>query len=348
MTTRLAVIPGDGIGPEVIEEVLPILDWARRRGRELQWDLHPWGADHFLTTGEILPEAAWLDLRDGTDAILFGAIGDPRIPDGRHAEGLLLRFRQDLELSINERPCKPRLDRHLPLKDRRAEEVSIEVFRENTEGPYCLKGTTEPGRGVDLAEHTEMAVRRLLEAAFVRSAERKRPLVLAHKANVLKHGHGLWMRIFKDLKARFPAVEAHSLHADALLCALVLDPRPFGVIAADNYLGDLISDLLAAFQGGMGVAPSLSWAPHRPYRCAALAEPVHGSAPDLAGRNLANPTGMFLSTALLFHHLGWAAEAETLEAAVEAALREGAATPDLGGRLGTRDMGAAIRARLPG
>jgi 3-isopropylmalate dehydrogenase len=172
-------------------------------------------------------------------------------------------------------------------------------------------------------------------------------LVLAHKANVLKHGHGLWMRVFEELRTRHGAVAARGMHADALLCALVQQPGAFGVVAADNYLGDLISDLTAAFLGGMGMAPSLSWAPHRPFRCAALAEPVHGSAPDIAGKGVANPVGMLLSTALLFRHLGWGPEAQALETAVAEALASGARTRDLGGDLGTRAMGAVVRERLP-
>lgn len=336
---RIALIPGDGVGGEVLAEALPCLDWARARGRRLETVLLPFGADHFLATGEILPEAAFEDLRDGCDAILFGAVGDPRIPDGRHAEGILLRLRQELELTVNFRPCRPLL----PDQPR----LDIEVFRENTEGPYCLQGTTEPGRAVDLAIHTEPAVRRLLQSAFERAAERRCTLTLAHKANVLKHGHGLWMRVFDELRRARPEVSARAMHADALLCALVQDASAFGVIAADNYLGDLISDLCAAFIGGMGVAPSLSLAPHRPYRCSALAEPVHGSAPDLAGQGLANPVGMLLSTALLFRHLGWEPEAQALEVAVSSALTNGAKTRDLGGALSTTAMGKAIRDRLP-
>ena len=214
-------------------------------------------------------------------------------------------------------------------------------------GPYCLQGTTEPGRAVDFAIHTEPAVRRLLEAAFQRAATKGQGLTLAHKANVLKHGHGLWLRVFEAVRAGHPQVSARTLHADALLCALVQNPRAFGIIAADNYLGDLISDLTAAYNGGMGVAPSLSWAPHKPFRCQALAEPVHGSAPDIAGQGVANPAGMFLSTALLFRHLGWEAEALALEDAVTAALQAGAATRDLGGTLTTKAMGEAIGSRLP-
>jgi len=337
---RVALIPGDGVGPEVMAEALPCLAWARSRGRRLEEVALPYGAEHFLATGETLPEAAFTALRDGCDAILFGAVGDSRIPDGRHAEEILLRLRQGLALTVNFRPC-------LPLATAGARPIHIEVFRENTEGPYCLQGSTEPGRAVDLAIHTEPAVRRLLESAFQRALEAGLPLCLAHKANVLKHGHGLWMRVFDELRTCHPQVQARAMHADALLCALVQDPSPFGIIAADNYLGDLISDLCAAFLGGMGVAPSLSWAPHRPYRCSALAEPVHGSAPDIAGKGLANPVGMLLSTALLYRHLGWEPEAAGLEMAVRGALASGAKTRDLGGTLSTTAMGKTIRERLP-
>ena len=321
-------------------EAEPLLDWARSRGRRLETLRLPHGADHFLATGETLSERTFTRLRGECDAILFGAVGDPRVSDGRHAEELLLRLRRDLQLTVNFRPCRP-----LPPSPHRG--LHLEVFRENTEGAYCLQGSTEPGRAVDLAVHTEPAVRRLLGAAFDRARFRGCPLTLAHKANVLKHGHGLWMRVFQDLKPRFPEVPARALHADALLCALVQDPRPFGVIAADNYLGDLISDLTAAFAGGMGTAPSLSWAPHHPFRCAALAEPVHGSAPDIAGKGVANPVGMILSTALLFRHLGWEEEAAAVESAAAEALQTGAFTRDLGGSLSTAAMGAAIRNRLP-
>ncbi|MBI1752720.1 MAG: isocitrate/isopropylmalate dehydrogenase family protein [Acidobacteria bacterium] len=343
-SVRIALIPGDGVGGEVLAEALPCLQWASGQGRRMETIQLPYGADHFLATGETLPEKAFQNLRDGCDAILFGAVGDPRVPDGRHAEEILLRLRQGLQLTVNHRPC---LTRPCPALEGRVPSVDIEIFRENTEGPYCLQGSTEPGRAVDLAVHTEAAVRRLLGAAFQRAESTGHSLVLAHKANVLKHGHGLWVRIFEELRREHPRVAARGMHADALLCALVQDPSHFGLLAADNYLGDLISDLCAAYIGGMGVAPSLSWAPHRPFRCEALAEPVHGSAPDIAGKGLANPTGMLLSTALLFRHLGWEPEARALEQAVADALATGARTRDLGGDLSTKAMGRAIRDRLP-
>lgn len=343
---RIAIIPGDGIGPEVMAGVYPLLDWARRRGRELEWTAFPYGADHYLAIGETLSEGHFAELRDGYDAILFGAVGDGRIPDGRHAEQILLRLRQGLELHVNHRPCSPFLDEHVPLKSVGHDDLHIEVFRENTEGPYCLKGRTSGDTAVDEAVHTARAIRILLTAAFERAAGRGCQLTLAHKANVLKHGHGLWMRVFQELREAFPHVQASGMHADALLCALVQDPRRFGVIAADNYVGDLVSDLLAGFQGGMGMAPSASWAPHRPFRCNALFEPVHGSAPDIAGRGMANPMGMVLSTGLLFRHLGWKEEAERVPQAIGEVLRAGLATPDLGGTSTCQEIQQAIMARL--
>lgn len=343
---RIAVIPGDGIGPEVVNEAMPLLRWAQGRGRELEWEVFPHGAERFLATGETLSEGDYTRIRDAFDAILFGAVGDPRVPDHRHAEAILLRLRQGLQLRVNFRPCKPALAAHIPLKGVLPQDLRIEVFRENTEGPYCLQGERTGDRAVDLAIHSRPAVESLLEAAFRRAESRGCSLTLAHKANVLKHGHGLWMEVFSALRPAFPGVRAEARHADALLCALVQDPRPFGVIAADNYLGDLISDLLAAFQGGMGVAPSASWAPHRPYRCNALFEPVHGSAPDLAGTGTADPIGMFLSTGLMFRHFGWEAEAAKVEGAVEKVLGTGQATRDLGGDLSTQAMGRAVLADL--
>jgi 3-isopropylmalate dehydrogenase len=343
---RIALIPGDGVGPEVMAQAEPLLSWAKDRGRPLEWVSFPYGAEHFLATGETLSDAHFEALKDQFDAVLFGAIGDPRIPDGRHAEAILLRLRQDLQLSVNHRPCAPMRDQDVPLKGVPASSIRMHVLRENTEGPYCLRGESEDDRAVDLAIHTKVAVQRLLETAFIRAESEDSNLTLAHKANVLKHGHGLWMREFQTLKARYPTVRSQSMHADALLCALIQRPGDFKIIAADNYLGDLISDMLASYMGGMGVAPSLSYAPHRPFRCSALAEPVHGSAPDIAGRGLANPVGMMLSTAELFAYLGWVKEAESIRGAVKETLLAEETTPDLGGKLSTKEMGSAVRRRL--
>lgn len=350
---RIAVIPGDGIGPEVVAEALPLLTWAQDRGRQVEWEIFPHGAEHFLSTGETLSDETFVRLRDGFDAILFGAVGDPRVPDGRHAEEILLRLRKDLRLRVNHRPCSPMLDIHVPLKGVAAADIHLEVFRENTEGPYCLKGESTEHGAMDFAIHTEAAVSSLLRAAFQRAELLGAPLALAHKSNVLKHGHGLWMRVFKELQPEFPTVQSSAIHADALLCALVQRPGDFGVIAADNLIGDLISDLLAAFQGGMGLAASANLAisddpafEGRPFRCSGLFEPVHGSAPDIAGQGIANPAGAILSVALMFRHLGWDGEAKGVETSARKAFVAGAATQDLGGTLSTAEMGRALRANL--
>jgi len=339
---QIAVIPGDGIGPEVMDQALPFLAWAQSRGRTLGWRVYPYGAERFLTEGRTLLDEEFAHLRDDHDAILFGAIGDPRVPSGKHAEEILLRLRRDLHLAVNHRPCYPMLDRLVPLKQVGASEIRIDVLRENTEGPYCLRGETGFGRAVDFAIHTEEAVTILLQEAFERATIRNCSLHLAHKANVLKHGHGLWLQVYERLKTEYPEVDARAIHADALLCALVQNPRPFGVIAADNFIGDLVSDLLAAFQGGMGLAASASYNPHPEYRCRALYEPVHGSAPNLAGQDVANPAGMILSTAMLFRRVGWEAEAQRIENAVCTVLASDRSTQDLGGNLTCRQMGKAV------
>ena len=339
---RIALIPGDGIGGEVMAEAAPCLDWAAAQGRCLEAVPLPYGAEHYLATGETLPEEAFRALRDGCDAVLFGAVGDPRIPDGRHAEQILLRLRQELELAVNFRPCRP-------LAPGFDTAINLEVYRENTEGPYCLQGTTEPGRAVDYAIHTEPAVHRLLTCAFQRAAKQGRPLLLAHKANVLKHGHGLWLRVFAELRTQFPAVDARTLHADALLCALVQDPKAFGIIAADNYLGDLISDLTAAYVGGMGMAPSGDIGDHH-----GLFQPAHGTAPDIADKGIANPTAMILSVAMM---LEWLSDrhddprlqdgALAIQRAVEISFANNIVRPaEFGGKSNTAEITQAIIANL--
>lgn len=349
---RVAIIAGDGIGPEVIAAAKPLLDWARARGRELEAVEYPFGADHFLATGETLPDESFAAIRDDFDAILFGAVGDRRVPDGRHAEAILLRLRRDLELIVNHRPCHPIADVLVPIKCIGSSEIYIDVLRENTEGPYCLQGSTKhegkpEERAVDLAIHTRATVEQLLLHAFLMARRRGGNLVVAHKANVLKHGHGVWLRALERLKSQFTDVSARAQLADALFHDLIRDPRAYRVIAADNMLGDLLTDALAAFQGGLGFAASANLAPCARFRCTALFEPLHGSAPDLVGTGRANPCGAILCTALLFRHLGWDAEAVGVEAAVKDAVRAQEITPDAGGRLTTREVGAAIFQRLP-
>lgn len=329
---HVALIPGDGIGPEVMAPVRRLLEWAQAKGLPLTWEWMPQGAEHFLRTGEALSESAFEHLRDDCDAILFGAVGDPRLPDGRHADALLLRLRRDLELGINYRPNRPIPTPFSPLKTELTSLTLMEVFRENTEGPYVLKGRREGDTGIDEAWHSTVAIDRILEVAFLRARQRNCRLTLAHKGNVLKYGHGLWLERYDRHRERFPDIQAETCLADALLCQVVLNPGAFPLIVADNFLGDLISDLLAGLHGGMGLAPSASWAPHRPYRCHALFEPVHGSAPNLVGKDIANPMGALGSLALCFHWAGWHEGATRLEAALDQALNNAPLTPDLGGK----------------
>lgn len=329
---HVALIPGDGIGPEVMAPVGRLLEWARAKGLPLTWEWMPYGAEHYLRTGEALSESAFEHLRDHCDAILFGAVGDPRIPDGRHADALLLRLRRDLELGINYRPNRPVPPGLSPLKTETVSLELMEVFRENTEGPYVLKGRRDVALGIDEAWHSTVAIDRILEVTFARARQRNCRLTMAHKGNVLKYGHGLWLERFEVCRQRYPDVEAETQHADALLCLVVQNPRAFPLVVADNFLGDLISDLLAGLHGGMGLAPSASWAPHRPYRCHALFEPVHGSAPSLVGRDQANPMGALGSLAMCFRWAGWPEGAVCLEMALDQALNLAALTPDLGGK----------------
>lgn len=315
-------------------------------GLPLTWEWMPHGAEHFLNTGESLSDAAFEHLRDHCDGILFGAVGDPRIPDGRHADALLLRLRRELELGINYRPNRPVPPSLSPLKAGSATQILMEVLRENTEGAYILKGRREEGVAIDEAWHSSVAIDRILEVAFARARQRNCRLTLAHKGNVLKHGHGLWLERYEVQRKVFQDVQAETRHADALLCQLVQNAEAFPLIVADNFLGDLISDLLAGLHGGMGMAPSASWAPHRPYRCHALFEPVHGSAPDLVGRDRANPMGALGSLALCFRWVGWHEGASILDHALDEALELAPLTPDLGGQGSGSALGNWIVGRV--
>lgn len=351
---RLAIIPGDGIGPEVMAQAIPLLDWLCESGHELEWQIFEFGAERYLKTGLTLTNSEFDLIKDSFDAIIFGAVGDPRVPDNRHSEEILLRLRHDLELVVNFRSCFPLLEELIPIKGKNCDDIKVEFFRENTEGPYIMQGESFVDRAIDLALHTKTAVEILLHEAFQRAKKRNCQLHLAHKANVIKHGHGLWMRVFHDIKAHYPEVDAKDIHADALMCALLVDPSQFGVIAGDNLIGDLASDLLAALQGGMGMAPSVSYAPERfknqstgkSFRCKALFEPVHGSAPSLAGTGKANPLGMIQCIAMFCEHYGYPKESERILGAVRDALLEGFKTPDLGGYHNTESVGRAVREKL--
>ncbi|HKQ98804.1 MAG TPA: 3-isopropylmalate dehydrogenase, partial [Candidatus Polarisedimenticolia bacterium] len=331
--TRIAVIPGDGIGVEVTREAVRTLETvAAASGRPIAFEEFPYGADHYLKTGETLPDAGFARLQE-FDAILLGALGDPRVPDNRHAADILLGLRFRLDLYVNHRPVRLLDERLCPLKGRRPEDVDLVIFRENTEGLYAgVGGFFKKGTADEIAlqqdTNTRKGVERIVRHAFAwaRSNGRRRVL-MSDKSNALTYGHDLWQRVFKIVAAEYPDIEASHMYVDALAMQLVKDPTPYEVIVTCNMFGDILSDLGAQLQGGLGLAASANLHPGR----IGLYEPVHGSAPKHAGKNLANPIGAILSAAMLLENVGRGDEARRLEQAVADCVRAGRTTKDLGG-----------------
>ena len=341
---RIAIIPGDGIGPEVIGEALKVVKIAAEVfGRSVELEMLPWGADHYLSTGVTVPADGYALLRQ-FDAILIGALGDPRVPDNRHARDILLGTRFELDLYVNHRPVKLLDERLCPLKGRTPADVDFVVFRENTEGSYVgIGGRFKPGTPDEVAIQEEIntykGVHRIVRHAFEHAAATRRSRVcMADKSNAMVEGHALWQRVFAELSAQYPDVQPRHLYIDALTLFLVQDPSQFDVIVTNNLFGDIITDLGAALQGGLGVAASGNLHPGR----TSMFEPVHGSAPPLAGRNVANPIGAMLSAAMMMDYLGAHDIAGAIEAAVEQAVVARQATTDIGGALTTTETGEAI------
>jgi 3-isopropylmalate dehydrogenase len=346
---RVAVVPGDGIGVEVVAEAVGALTAvADAAGREIRMTPFDWGAERYLKTGETLPPGSLELLAEGFDAILLGAMGDPRVPDNRHAADILLGMRFKLDLYVNYRPVRLFHEKLCPLKGARPEDVDFVVFRENTEGLYVMMGGhlkkgTPDEVATEIDVNTRKGVERIVRHAFEFAKARGRTkVVMADKSNVLVHAHDLWQRVFKEVAAEYPAITARHLYVDNLALQLVRDPRQFEVIVTSNMFGDIVTDLAAALQGGLGMAASGNIHPGR----VSLFEPVHGSSPAMAGKNVANPMGAILTAALMLEHLGWTEEAGRLESAVRWAVDNDKTTADIGGRLGTREVGEAIQARL--
>jgi 3-isopropylmalate dehydrogenase len=346
---RIAVVPGDGIGLEVTREACRALNAvAAASGKRLAMTSFDWGAEHYLRTGVTLPTDAVSMLEEGFDAILLGAMGDPRVPDNRHAIDILLGLRTRLDLYVNHRPVRLFDAKLCPLKGATPADVDFVVFRENTEGLYVMmggnfkKGTIdEVATEIDL--NTRKGVERIVRHAFeFAGATRRKRVVMADKSNVLVHAHDLWQRVFKSVAAEFAEVEARHLYVDNLCLQMVRDPGQFQVVVTSNMFGDIVTDIGAALQGGLGMAASGNIHPGR----LSLFEPVHGSSPALAGKNAANPMGAILTAGLMLEHLGWREEAGRLEEAVRWAVDTGTTTRDVGGRLGTREVGDAIEGRL--
>ena len=341
---KIAVIPGDGIGKEVTAEAVRVIEAVGRKfGRSFDLEHLPWSADYFLQTGVTIPPNGYDTLR-GFDAIFIGALGDPRVPDNRHARDILLGTRFELDLFVNYRPVKLLHERLCPLKGRTPNDVNFVVFRENTEGVYAgIGGRFKPGTDEEVATQEEIntyrGVHRIIQYAFEFAKRRGLSRVcMADKSNAMPHGHALWQRVFREVAAQYPSIEATHYYIDALAMYMVMDPGQFQVIVTNNLFGDIVTDLAATFQGGLGMAASGNIHPGR----TSMFEPVHGSAPKFAGKNIANPIGAISSAALMLETLGLRDEAAAIDAAVLAAVNAEQGTPDIGGSLGTRETGSWI------
>lgn len=339
---RIAVIPGDGIGRDVTAEAVKVLHaTVESSGKRIDLVHLPWSADHYLATGETLPADGYRMLRDDFEAILVGALGDPRVPDNRHARDILLGTRFELDLYVNYRPVRLLDDRLSPLRDRTRKDINFVVFRENTEGVYVgiggrFKAGTDDEVAVQEEINTYKGVNRIVRHAFAYAkANGLQKVCMADKSNAMQQGHALWQRVFRQVASEFPGIAATHMYIDALAMFLIKDPGQFEVIVTNNLFGDIVTDIGGALQGGLGMAASGNIHPGR----TSLFEPVHGSAPPLAGKNVANPMGAILSAALMLETLGWTAEAAAIERAVEAAVHQGQTTQDIGGTLGTSAVG---------
>jgi 3-isopropylmalate dehydrogenase len=341
----LAVIPGDGIGQEVVTEGLKVLTAVLPQDTKLETREFDFGAKRYHATGQTLTDED-LDRLKEHDAILLGAIGDPSVPSGVLERGFLLKLRFAFDHHVNLRPSRLFPGVGTPLAG--SPEIDFVVVREGTEGPYTGNGgsirTGTPHEvATEVSLNTAFGIERVVRDAYERAQARPRKkLTLVHKNNVLVHAGHLWTRIFQQVGAEYPDVSTDYLHVDAATIFLVTQPERFDVIVTDNLFGDIITDLAAAVSGGIGVAASGNINPSRDFP--SMFEPVHGSAPDIAGQSKADPTATVLSVALLLRHLGYDAEADRIDAAVQADLAERATLP----ARSTVEIGDALAARVSG
>ena len=347
---RIAVIPGDGIGIEVTEAAMNVAQATAAAFQiplELEW--FDYSADKYLETGVSLPDGALENLRDNFDAIYLGALGDPRVPDMAHAKEILLGLRFDLDLFVNHRPVKLLDERLCPLKDRGVDDIDFVIFRENTEGLYVgVGGIFKKGTAEEIAVqediNTRKGVERIIRHAFAYARQHgRKSVVMSDKSNVLRYGHDLWLRVFEEVREEYPEIDSWHLYVDVLTMQLVKNPAQFDVIVTCNMFGDIVTDLGAQLQGGLGVAASANINPHTGR---GLFEPVHGSAPKYAGQGIANPVAAVLTAQLMFEFLDYEDAGTAIEEAVRGAVVDDQVTRDLGGNLTTSEVGETIAERI--
>ncbi len=341
MPKKIAVLPCDGAGKEVVPEAIKVV---RAAGADFEFEEFDVNADSYLRTGVAISDDVWKQLA-AADAILFGAVGDPRVPDPNYLHGVLLRMRFDLDLYVNLRPARLYDDRLSPLRGKDRRRVDLLIVRENTEGLYVgMGGRFKRGTKDEIATQEDLntytGVTRIIEHAF---GVAKREVVMVDKSNAMTFAGGLWQDRWKAVAAAHPGVKTRHLLVDAAAMQLVKDPTQFDVIVTGNLFGDILSDLTAELVGGMGIAPSANIDPKSGR---GLFEPVHGTAPDIAGKGLVNPIGAILSAVMMVKHLGAPDMADAIEGAVESAIRARECTRDIGGELSTSEAGDAVAKRL--
>jgi tartrate dehydrogenase/decarboxylase/D-malate dehydrogenase len=345
VTHRIAVLPGDGVGPEVIAEARKAVDAL---GLSLAWTELPWGSAWYREHGRMMPEDALDTLRDH-DAVLLGAMGDPSVPDHVALWDTILAIRQGLDLWANLRPCRLLPGIPTPLADRTPDDVDFLVVRENTEGEYAgVGGRSHRGLDSEVALETSVftraGVRRVVRYAFELAASRRGILTSATKSNASRFGYVLWDEVAEETAAEFDGVRVERVLVDALAARMVRDPGSLDVVVASNLFGDILTDLAAAIQGGMGMAASANIAPGSD--APGVFEPVHGSAPDIAGEGIANPAGAIWSASLMLEHLGEGEAASDLMKALEIVCNKGPRTCDVGGDATTAEVGSAVAVAL--
>ncbi|MDT8068131.1 MAG: 3-isopropylmalate dehydrogenase [Terriglobia bacterium] len=342
---KIAVVPGDGIGKEVIPAALNVI---RATGASVEFTEFDWSADRYLKDGTTIPPDGFEMLARDFDAIFVGALGDPRVKTNIHAKEILLGMRFRMDLYANVRPVKLLDSALCPLKNVTPEMIDFTVIRENTEGVYMdmggiFKRDTPDEVATQEDINTRKGVERIIRFAFdyARHHGRKRVL-MADKSNVMSYAGGLWQKVFKQVSADYTDITPQNMYVDALCLQMVREPQSLEVIVTNNMFGDILTDLAAALQGGLGMAASGNIHPGR----TSMFEPVHGSAPPLAGKNVANPMGAILSAAMMLDYLGLTAEAKKMETAVAAAVKEKKLTTDVGGTMGTRELTEWIAKRV--
>ena len=342
---KIAVVPGDGIGKEVIPAALEVVGAT---GANVEFTEFDWSADRYLNNGTTIPAGAFEMLGRDYDAIFVGALGDPRVPTNVHAKEILLGMRFQMDLYANVRPVKLLHESLCPLKGVKPEDVNFVVIRENTEGPYMdsggiLKKDTPDEVAIQEEFHTRKGVERIIRFAFeLAKREGRKKVLMADKSNAMTISGGLWQRVFKLVAAEYSGITTQHMYIDALCMHMVRDPRQFDVIVTNNIFGDIVTDLAAALQGGLGMAGSGNIHPGK----TSMFEPVHGSAPPFAGKNIANPIGAIMSAAMMLEYLGFTKEAGKINAAVLAAVEQKKTTADIGGSLGTKESAAWIAERV--